>query len=151
MSEKFFLGAVGRFFLGLRLYIIQILRTAYVGIIGRLRGGRGYWRGRVLGLHGSELGALDEQRRRVDFEQFCSAQNRGITEPVAFCGLAVCLSANAEGGGNRGRCGEFIGKQGEQCHSGFLSKMAGLWVLLRGQRAVDGCDDKVPGGRHVGC
>ena len=125
-----------------RLCIIQRMAMAFAGVSGKIGGGRLYWRGRIAGLPGSELGALDQQRAGVDAEQFGGAKYRGWAEKYAFYRLAVGLPGDAKGAGYLRKAWEFFCKKLKK-HSGLRSCVCAACKgrQLR-QRLVDAFDDK---------
>lgn len=127
------------FFCAVQLRIICIIRAAVGGVVGRVRGGVIYWRGRVF------AGGVGEQGLAgVDFQQGGGAQCGGVGKPAACGGLCVGLAADAKGGGDG--CGAVVGELGgeqfKNGHSGYLPHHRARRVIARPmcQRVVDAAE-----------
>lgn len=105
------------FFCAVQVRIICIIRAVFGGVVGRVRGGVIYWRGRVL------AGGVGQQGLSgVDFQQGGGAQCGAVGQAAAGGGLLIGLAADskARGDGSGAVVGELGGEQFKKVHSGYI-------------------------------
>lgn len=125
-SIAVFFGIIcAAYFVACGLYIMQSKRGGLDWLGARVRGGVGYWRGRVLS------GGVDKQGfAGVDIEQGGGADRGAVGESAARAGLLESLTGQAKRGGALGGAGEASGEQVKEIlHGGLPVRRARFRVM----------------------